>query len=87
MTSPYLEKVLAVAESAGKAILEVYGREDFGIKLKDDISPLTHADTAAHRLIVKQLNIFSPELPVLSEESKEAGAPLTINSGLAKSGG
>jgi len=67
-----LEKIVAIAESAGQAILEIYNR-DFDIQQKDDKSPLTEADLAAHRLIVDALEGLEPRLPVLSEES--AGVP------------
>ena len=63
-----LEKVVAIAESAGKAILEIYNR-DFDIQEKEDKSPLTEADLAAHKLIVAELEKLEPKLPVLSEES------------------
>jgi 3'(2'), 5'-bisphosphate nucleotidase len=58
----------AIAERAAAAILEVY-ESDFAVTQKDDRSPLTAADLAAHRLIVAALTELTPELPVLSEES------------------
>jgi 3'(2'), 5'-bisphosphate nucleotidase len=67
-----LEPVLALARAAGEAILRVY-TGDFAVGHKDDRSPLTEADLAAHHLIVDGLRALSPELPVLSEES--AGVP------------
>ena len=62
------ETVIELARSAGAAIMEVY-RQDFAVEHKDDRSPLTQADLAAHRLIVAGLEKLTPELPVLSEES------------------
>ncbi|WP_306673847.1 3'(2'),5'-bisphosphate nucleotidase CysQ family protein, partial [Tahibacter caeni] len=62
--------VCALAREAGDAILEVYD-SDFAVEHKDDRSPLTAADIAAHRVIVAGLNRLTPELPVLSEESAE----------------
>lgn len=53
---------------ASEAILEVYGREDFGATLKSDASPLTAADLASHRILRAGLQALRPELPVLSEE-------------------
>ena len=38
---------------------------------KDDRSPLTAADLAAHRCIVSRLAELTPAIPVLSEESKD----------------
>ena len=63
-----LERIVDIAEKAGKAIMEVYAR-DFDIVEKDDKSPLTEADLAAHRLIVDELSKLEPRLPILSEES------------------
>lgn len=62
------EKVVDIAQAAGKAILEIYNR-DFDIQEKDDKSPLTEADLAAHKLIVAELEKLEPKLPILSEES------------------
>jgi 3'(2'), 5'-bisphosphate nucleotidase len=58
----------AIAVRAAAAILEVYD-SDFAVDHKDDRSPLTAADLAAHRLIVAALQMLTPDLPVLSEES------------------
>ena len=58
-----------LARIAGERIMEVYGRADFGVTHKDDRSPLTEADLAAHRSISEGLRECCPQLPVLSEES------------------
>ena len=58
-----------LARIAGERIMEVYGHADFGITQKDDRSPLTEADLAAHRSISEGLRECCPQLPVLSEES------------------
>jgi 3'(2'), 5'-bisphosphate nucleotidase len=57
-----------LAHAAGEAILEIY-RGRFEVEYKDDRSPLTAADLAAHRILVAGLSTLSPALPVLSEES------------------
>lgn len=62
-----LESVDAIAQQAGSAILEVYGR-DFAVVEKADSSPLTEADERAHRLIASHLHSLTPKLPLLSEE-------------------
>ncbi|RBK26909.1 3'(2'),5'-bisphosphate nucleotidase CysQ, partial [Xanthomonas oryzae pv. oryzae] len=62
------ETVIAIACDAGAAIMEVYA-QDFAVELKDDASPLTQADLAAHRVIVEGLRRVTPDVPVLSEES------------------
>ncbi|WP_345988032.1 3'(2'),5'-bisphosphate nucleotidase CysQ [Sulfurimonas sp. HSL1-2] len=64
-----LETVVAIAEKAGKAIMEIYER-DFIIEYKDDKSPLTEADTLSNEIICRALGEFYPEIPLLSEENK-----------------
>jgi 3'(2'), 5'-bisphosphate nucleotidase len=68
MDATVREEVIALARAAGAAIMEVY-RQDFSVEHKDDRSPLTQADLAAHRIIVAGLEKLTPEVPVLSEES------------------
>ena len=71
-----LEAVVRIADEAAAEILDVYERDDLGVTIKQDESPLTEADQRAHRLIVDCLGTLhtpysgSP-LPVLSEESAE----------------
>ena len=60
----------ALARTAGAAIMQVYAGE-FAVERKDDNSPLTAADLAAHRAIVDGLTLLTPQIPVLSEESAE----------------
>lgn len=60
----------ALAEQAGAAILEVYNTR-FATTEKDDRSPLTEADLAAHRVIAEGLAAIAPEWPVLSEEGED----------------
>lgn len=64
------EEVIAIAHAAAKCILAVYD-SDFAVQQKDDRSPLTAADLAAHRCIVDALERLTPDIPVLSEESAE----------------
>jgi 3'(2'), 5'-bisphosphate nucleotidase len=66
----FVEPVLALARAAGDAILAIYARE-FDVTHKDDRSPLTEADLAAHHLILAGLRALSPDIPVLSEESAD----------------
>ena len=66
-----LYKIETTAIKAGKAILDIYHSEDFGIEIKGDDSPLTKADLAAHHIIVDDLQSFTPDVPVLSEESTD----------------
>ncbi|ACY17545.1 3'(2'),5'-bisphosphate nucleotidase CysQ [Haliangium ochraceum] len=62
--------VVAIARRAGDAILDIYGEDDFRVQTKDDASPLTAADLAAHRIIADALRERTPDIPVLSEESE-----------------
>ncbi|MDS4019062.1 MAG: 3'(2'),5'-bisphosphate nucleotidase CysQ [Candidatus Competibacter sp.] len=68
----WLEPVRALAVEASERILEIYATA-FGVTAKDDDSPLTAADLAAHHAIVAGLRRLTPDVPVLSEES--AGVP------------
>ncbi|MBK1693013.1 3'(2'),5'-bisphosphate nucleotidase CysQ [Ectothiorhodospira mobilis] len=65
---PLLIHARRIAREAGARILDIYG-EDFQVAEKDDRTPLTEADMAAHRHIVQGLRDLEPELPILSEES------------------
>jgi len=60
--------LIAIAQRAGEAILEVY-QQDFSVTHKADDSPLTQADLASHVLIRDALATLTPEIPLLSEES------------------
>lgn len=64
------EQCVGIARDAGEKILEIYNN-DFSIVEKDDKSPLTDADLAAHNTIIKGLSSLTPDIPVLSEESAE----------------
>ncbi|MDI3260416.1 MAG: inositol monophosphatase family protein, partial [Sinobacteraceae bacterium] len=68
---PALDAILDVAREAGHAILEIYNASDIAVTRKDDNSPLTQADLAAHRLILERLAALEPKLPCLSEESAQ----------------
>ncbi|HSE13691.1 MAG TPA: 3'(2'),5'-bisphosphate nucleotidase CysQ [Rudaea sp.] len=63
----------AIARAAGRAILDIYDG-DFAVQRKQDNSPLTAADVAAHRTILDGLRVLTPQIPVLSEEAAEQAA-------------
>jgi 3'(2'), 5'-bisphosphate nucleotidase len=69
--SDLLQPVLDIALEAGRRIMAIYDSADFGVTKKDDQSPLTLADLAAHRHIVAALAQLSPAIPVLSEEDAD----------------
>ncbi len=67
-----MERLMKIATDAAimasKEIMRIYesADEDFGIELKGDDSPLTLADKASHKCIIKHLE--QTNIPVLSEE-------------------
>ncbi len=65
-----ITQIVELARQAGAAIMEIYA-EDFSVQEKEDRSPLTKADMAAHQVIVTSLKQLTPEIPVLSEESAQ----------------
>ncbi len=65
-----LNAVERIARNAGDAIMSVYARE-FSIEEKEDKSPLTEADKAAHNIIVRGLQALPVQVPILSEEDIE----------------
>ncbi|MDB6163544.1 MAG: 3-5-bisphosphate nucleotidase [Xanthomonadaceae bacterium] len=64
------EAIIVLARDAAAKILDVYN-SDFAVAHKDDKSPLTAADMAAHHCIIEGLERLTPDIPVLSEESAE----------------
>jgi len=76
-TRALLKPTLELARLAGEKILEIYA-QDFSVAHKDDRSPLTEADMAAHHAIVAGLRALTPDLPILSEE--EAALPFAERS-------
>ena len=64
-----LNQVKDIAAQAGDAIMAIY-KTDYAQYEKEDKSPLTEADLAAHHIIIDGLKTIS-DLPCLSEESGE----------------
>ncbi|MBC8186508.1 3'(2'),5'-bisphosphate nucleotidase CysQ [candidate division KSB1 bacterium] len=65
-----IEPVCEIAIEAGNAIIDIYNSGKFGVETKDDDSPLTLADKKSHEIISHGLQKLYPEIPVISEESK-----------------
>lgn len=65
-----IEEICQIANKAAVSILEIYDT-DFAVENKQDRSPLTAADMAAHNTICTALADLTPDIPVLSEESAE----------------
>jgi len=70
-----LPSIIEISEKAAGVILKFYN-SDFSIKEKDDHTPVTSADIAAHQCITQALSELTPNIPVLSEE--DAGIPFHI---------
>lgn len=67
-----IEQICQLARDAGAAIMEVYsGEKPLDVTRKQDDSPVTAADMAAHRVIAAGLLALSPEIPLLSEEDPQ----------------
>lgn len=66
-----LQGCVSIADEAGRAIMRVYAQMEIEVTRKNDHSPVTEADYAAHRVIVPALEKLTPHIPVISEESPE----------------
>jgi 3'(2'), 5'-bisphosphate nucleotidase len=63
-----VDEIKQICYLAGEKILEIY-ETDFSVEKKQDNSPLTAADMAAHNTICNALSSLTPSIPILSEES------------------
>jgi len=72
------DRLIAAAYEAGAAIMGIYAG-DFAANRKADHSPVTEADVAAEKLILKALQAAAPDVPVVAEEQAAAqGIPTEI---------
>jgi len=67
-----LQSLIYTAQRAGGAIMSVYAT-NFAVQDKADASPVTAADEAAEKIILADLAVIAPEVPVVAEESVAAG--------------
>jgi len=72
-----IDQIIEISKEAGKAILEIYNT-NFDYQIKEDLSPLTKADTLSHNIICQRLKILTPDIPILSEENSDI--PFNIKS-------
>ncbi|WP_421982184.1 3'(2'),5'-bisphosphate nucleotidase CysQ [Roseibium sp.] len=72
MTEEQISLLCQLAVRAGEEILKIYA-EPFEVESKADGSPVTKADAAAERIILAGLRDAFPNVPVVAEESVEAG--------------
>lgn len=68
--SDFLTQVAAIAAQAGEAIRVALAGELVVVR-KEDASPVTNADHAAHDVIFAALAMLTPDIPVISEENAE----------------
>ncbi len=68
MSKELLEVAIKAALAAGEEIMRVYA-EPFDVVQKGDNTPVTEADLAAERVIVKMLTEAFPDIPIVSEET------------------
>jgi len=78
MSSIPFASLIDLVRQAGAAILP-YWRMDIDVQEKDDASPLTAADLAAHRVLCAGLQALEPAIPVISEE--DCAIPLAERAG------
>ena len=70
--SALLQSLIYTAQRAGGAIMAVYAT-DFAVRDKQDASPVTAADEAAEKIILADLAVIAPGVPVVAEEAVSAG--------------
>jgi len=68
----FSEKLCETTLEAGRKIMDIYAR-DFTVAYKDDSSPVTEADQAAEKIILRDLAEIAPDIPVIAEEKASAG--------------
>ncbi len=59
-----LEAIVSLAKKAGLAIMALYNEGNLDVRFKEDVSPVTRADLAAHRVILAGLQKLTPMFPV-----------------------
>ncbi len=68
-----LDVLEKAAVEAGRVILAIYETR-LEVRHKADCSPVTDADEAAERIILRHLSDAFPQIPVVAEEAASAGA-------------
>lgn len=69
-----ITQLLPIARAAGDAIMAVYARGSADVQHKEDASPVTEADMAAHGVLAARLTPLLPHCPVVSEEDSASQA-------------
>ena len=68
----YCKKLRPTAIEAGKKIMQIRAGK-MGVSYKEDRSPVTLADQAAEKIILRDLREIAPEIPIVAEESASEG--------------
>ncbi|NOZ41974.1 MAG: 3'(2'),5'-bisphosphate nucleotidase CysQ [Alphaproteobacteria bacterium] len=68
----FSQTLYETALEAGRKIMEIFAG-DFEVMYKDDASPVTVADQAAEGIILRDLAIIAPDIPVVAEEQASGG--------------
>lgn len=69
--SHLLPNIISLARETGQLILEHYQSRNYKAYTKSDDTPVTTADLAAHKHIIKTLRQLTPDIPILSEEDAD----------------
>ncbi len=75
--SQLLPEVITITQQAGELLTVFYNhhlQSSINIETKNDASPVTAADMAAHDFIEAALHKLTPDIPVLSEESADVSS-------------
>lgn len=70
--SPRLQQLVRIAQAAGVVVMRHY-EDGATARIKADRSPVTDADEEAEKLILAELSVAFPGVPVVAEEEAAAG--------------
>jgi 3'(2'), 5'-bisphosphate nucleotidase len=77
--SPRLATLVRIAQAAGVVVMRHY-EAGCDTRVKADRSPVTDADEEAEKLILAELALAFPDVPVVAEEEAAAGRVATVGS-------
>lgn len=63
-------KLYNMIVEASQAAIAIYEAADHEVQIKDDKSPVTAADLAVNTIILSKLREITPNIPIISEETK-----------------
>src|SRR6478609_802689 len=79
MLTPHMETLVRVARAAGEVVMRHY-QAGCDARVKPDRSPVTDADEEAEKLILAELAVAFPGVPVVAEEECAAGRVAAVGS-------